>query len=165
MDENQRDVETITDALAQHPEMRSFLVAVLKTLPFVGIVLLKLAYDNLHALLNLAFIGGIFLHTNLHLKKEISKKQQKSIKKLAFLLMVLSFGIFMKVVDDPYIVDIVSMLSYRTAHTFHELLYYLITADLCIKCFTIGVKAVVTMLPERLVEFKGRVSAGNWLAS
>lgn len=158
VDDNQRNVETFTDALAQHPELRSFVIAVLKTLPFVAILVLKLGYDNLHSLLNLCFLGGIFLHTNLHLKKEIAKKQQKSSKKLSFHLLVIAFGLFIKWVDDEYVLDIVSMLSYRTVHTFHELLYYLLMADLSIKCLTVATKTVITMLPERLVEFKGRVS-------
>lgn len=160
-DDNQRNVDNFTDAMAQHPELRSFVIAVLKTLPFVGILLLKLGYDNVHSLLNLCFLGGIFVHANLQLKKEIAKKQQKSAKKLCLYLFFIAVGLFMKWMEDDFILDIVTMLSYRTVHTFPELLYYLLMADLSIKCLTVAVKSVITMLPERLVEFKGRVSGAG----
>lgn len=157
-DENQRNVETFTDALAQHPELRNFVIAVLKTLPFVAIVLLKLSYDNMHSLINVAFLGGIFLHSNLHLKKEIPKKQQCSRKKLIFLLAIIALGLLIKLTDEEYLLEILGLMSYRTMHTVPSLLYNLLMADLCVKCITVGTKAVFTMLPERMVEFKGRVS-------
>lgn len=164
-EDNQRNVETFTDAMAQHPELRSFVIAVLKTLPFIGIVVLKVAYDHLDSLINLAFLGGIFFHANLHLKREIGKKQLRSGKKLALLLLLIAFGLLLKLVDDPYILDILTMLSYRTVHTFSELAYYLIMADLCVKCLTVATKMVITLMPERIVEFKGRVSGGISLLS
>lgn len=158
VDDNQRNVETITDAMAQHPELRKIVVGVLKILPFVCIILLKAAYDNFNSLLNLVFLCGIFLHTNSHLKKEISKKVQKNTKKLYFHLLIIAFGLFIKWSDDPYILDIVGLLSVQTVHKFGELIYYLLMADLCVKCITVGCKTVITLLPERIVEFKGRVS-------
>lgn len=158
VDDNQRNVETITDAMAQHPELRRFVVGLLKILPFFCIILLKAAFDNFNSLLNLVFLTGIFLHTNSHLKKEISKKGLKNTKKLYFHLLIIAFGLFIKWSDDPYILDIVGLLSARTVHKFAELVYYLLMADLCIKCITVAAKTVITLLPERVVEFKGRVS-------
>lgn len=155
---HQPNVETFTDAMAQHPELRSVVIAVLKTLPFVGIVVLKAAYDNLNALINFAFLGGIFLHTNLHLKREITKKLQRSTRKLTFHLLVIAFGLFIRLSDDTFVLDILTMMSYRTVHKFTELLYYLLMADLCVKCMTVAVKTVIALLPETVIEFKGRVS-------
>lgn len=158
-DDNQpHNVESFTDAMAQHPELRGIVIAVLKTLPFVGIIVLKVAYDHLNSLINLAFLGGIFLHTNVHLKREISKKTQRSAKKLIFHVLVIAFGLLIKWADDTYILDILTMMSYRTINAAEVLLYYLLMADLCVKCITVAVKTVITLLPESVVEFKGRVS-------
>lgn len=164
-DDNQRNVETLTDAMAQHPELRAFVVAVLKTLPFVGIIVLKLSYDHLNSLMDLACMGGIFWQTNLFLKKEIAKTQQKNIKKLTLLLLVICLSQVTKWAHDQFVFDILTMMSYRTVHTFPELLYYMLIADLSVKCLTVAVKTVITMSINRSMEYNKRVRIAQRLNS
>lgn len=144
--------------MAQHPELRTFLMSATKLLPFVAIILLKAAYDHLNSLLNLVFLCGVFLHTNTHLKREIGKKLQRNDKKLYLHLLVIAFALLLKFNDDPYILDIMSMLSYTRITKLGDLLYFLIMADLCTKCVTVAAKTVLALMPERVVQFKGRVS-------
>lgn len=157
-EENQRNAGTFSETMAQHPELRTFLMSATKLLPFVAIILLKAAYDHLNSLLNLVFLCGVFLHTNTHLKREIGKKLQRNDKKLYLHLLVIAFALLLKFNDDPYILDIMSMLSYTRITKLGDLLYFLIMADLCTKCVTVAAKTVLALMPERVVQFKGRVS-------
>lgn len=71
---NQRNVESIADAMAQHPELRTFLMAILKTLPFLAIILLKVSYDKLQTLFSLSIICSAYIYPDEQLRKEIAKK-------------------------------------------------------------------------------------------
>lgn len=59
--------------------------------------------------------------------------------------------------EDPYILDIILLTSYRTVSSFAELIYYLLMADTCVKSLTVMAKMLITIMPEHIVELKGRV--------
>lgn len=69
-----------------------------------------------------------------------------------------SLAILLKIADEPYILDVILLTSYQTIGSFGLLIYYLLMADFCVKAMTVSVKSLLTIMPEHIIQHKGRVS-------
>lgn len=152
------------DQLQTVIEAQQFLKYVLKYVPFILILLAKSIYDYHEGIFILLILFITFAHTNSTLKKEIIKRQRRSILTLAIeLLYIVACLLFIHFVfsDNLHnfnvVLNLVLIRTFTHPLTVWNLLWIVTITDFTLKLITITIKILLTMLPAAVVEFKKRV--------
>lgn len=145
-------------------EAQQFLKYILKYVPFILILLAKSIYDYHEGIFILLILFITFAHTNSTLKKEIIKRQRRSILTLAIeLLYIVACLLFIHFVfpDNLHyfniVLNLVLIRTFTHPLTVWNLLWIVIITDFTLKLITITIKILLTMLPAAVIEFKKRV--------
>lgn len=145
-------------------EAQQILKYVLRYVPFILILLAKSVYDYHEGIFILLILFITFAHTNSTLKKEIIKRQRRSILTLGVeLLYIVACLLFIHFVfsDNLHyfniILNLVLVRTFTHPLTVWNLLWIVTITDFSLKLITITAKILLTMLPAVIVEFKKRV--------
>lgn len=153
------------DRLQTVMEAQQCLKYLLKYVPFILILLAKSVYDYHEGIFILLILFITFAHTNSALKKEIIKRQRRSMITLSIeLLYIVVCLLFIHFVfsDDLHsynvLLNLVLIRTFTHPLTVWNLLWIVTITDFTLKLLTVTVKIFLTMLPAAAVEFKKRVS-------
>lgn len=153
------------DRLQTVIEAQQFLKYLLKYVPFILILLAKSVYDYHEGIFILLILFVTFAHTNSTLKKEIIKRQRRSLLTLSIeMLYIVACLLFIHFVfsDDLHkfnvVLNLVLIRTFTHPLTVWNLLWIVTITDFVLKLITITVKILLTLLPAAVVEFKKRVS-------
>lgn len=152
----------MAEAFAQIPEARALFNSLVRYVPFISIILAKSCYDHADGILDFFALFITFSHANWILRQEIAKHAQRSVfkllRELLYIVLVIVVIGFMLEKKNIHITLILAK-SYSYPFTLKSLLFSVGVTDLILKLFTVGIKILITLLPGRLLEYKGRVSS------
>lgn len=154
-----------SDNLAQIPEARALINTVSRYFPYVCILFAKTCYDHLDGLFDIFALFIVFAHSNFTLKQEITKQAQRRflylIRELLYIILVVTIIVFLLEKKENTISLFFAPLIIPPEGNplaLKDLLFSVIITDLILKLVTVAIKILFTMLPQRCVEFKNRVS-------
>lgn len=163
--------ENGSDSLAQIPEARAFINTVSRYFPYVCILFAKSCYDHLDGILDIFALFVVFAHSNFTLKQEITKQATRRylylIRELLYIVIVVAIIGFILEKKDTFISLFFAPINFPTEDktlALKDLLFSVCITDLILKLVTVAVKILFTMLPEKAVEFKNRVSYENQMS-
>jgi hypothetical protein len=159
--------ETGADSLTQIPEARAFINTISRYFPYVCILFAKSCYDHLDGILDIFALFVVFAHSNFTLKQEITKQQGRRflylIRELVYIVIVVTIIGFILEKKDTFISLFFAPIKFpppgeEKTLALKDLLFSVCITDLILKLVTVALKILFTMLPQKAVEFKNRVS-------
>ncbi|XP_059611196.1 RING finger and transmembrane domain-containing protein 2 [Phlebotomus argentipes] len=149
----------MTEALAQMPETRAFLLTLSRYLPYVCILLAKSCFDHFDGILDCNVLFVTFSHANWVVRQEVAKKQNRRtftlIRELIYITLAIVIVGFMLERKNIYI-SLMFASSFTEPFGLRNLLFSVGITDLILKLITVGVKILITLLPASVMEYKGR---------
>ncbi|OXU20293.1 hypothetical protein TSAR_013929 [Trichomalopsis sarcophagae] len=148
---NNSDVNPL-QSLAISPEAQATRKNLESYIPFLTILFTKFIYDNGAEILNFVLLVVTFIQANNDLKREILKQQNRSRMALVGILCyIIGCFVFINFVFKEPI-----FFSHTLPVTISQLLWTVAVTDYVLKLITVGIKVVLTCLPEKVLALQKR---------